>query len=112
MNVLYRNKEVYPQIDKPFRCIDIHNRKAYIALWVHPLHETVDLTTAFFGTNHILMPLSTSDHTHIIMINNPRLFPTHYRISQFMLVIHIYIPLSYLRKSSHFNEPFQRTSHN
>ena len=28
MNVLYRNKEVYPQIDDPFRCIDIYNRKA------------------------------------------------------------------------------------
>ena len=36
MNVLYRNKEVYPQIDDPFRCIDIYYRKACVALWVHP----------------------------------------------------------------------------
>ena len=27
---------VYPQIDKPFRCIDIYNPKASVALWVHP----------------------------------------------------------------------------
>ena len=39
MNVLYRNKEVYPQIDEPFRCIDIYNRKASGPLWVHPLRE-------------------------------------------------------------------------
>ena len=37
MNVLYRNKEVYPQIDTPFQCIDIYNHKASVALWVHPL---------------------------------------------------------------------------
>ena len=37
MNVLYRNKEVYPQIDEPFRCIDIYNRKASVPLWVYPL---------------------------------------------------------------------------
>ena len=36
MNVLYCNKEVYPQIDDPFQCIDIYNRKALVALWVHP----------------------------------------------------------------------------
>ena len=28
---------MYPQIDKPFRCIDIYNRKASIALLVQPL---------------------------------------------------------------------------
>ena len=36
MNVHYRNKEMYPQIDKPCRCIDTYNRKASVALWVHP----------------------------------------------------------------------------
>ena len=36
MNVHYRNKEVYPQIDKPFRCIDTYSRKAPVPLWVHP----------------------------------------------------------------------------
>ena len=36
MNVLYRNKEVYPQIDEPFRRVDIYNRKASVPLWVHP----------------------------------------------------------------------------
>ena len=25
------------QIDEPFRCIDIYNRKASVPLWVHPL---------------------------------------------------------------------------
>ena len=34
--ILYRNKEVYPKIDEPFRCIDIYNRKASVVLWVHP----------------------------------------------------------------------------
>ena len=33
MNVLYCNKGVYPQIDDPFRCIDIYNRKVLVALW-------------------------------------------------------------------------------
>ena len=28
---------MFPQIDKLFRCIDIYNRKAPVALWVHPL---------------------------------------------------------------------------
>ena len=40
MNVLYHNKEVYQQIDEPVRCIDIYNRKASVALWVHPLTNT------------------------------------------------------------------------
>ena len=30
---------VYPQIDKPFRCIDIYNPKAFLALWVHPFRR-------------------------------------------------------------------------
>ena len=34
--ILYRNKEVYPQIDEPFGCIDIYSSKAIVALWVHP----------------------------------------------------------------------------
>ena len=34
--ILYRNKEMYPQIDEPFRCIDMCNRKASVVLWVHP----------------------------------------------------------------------------
>ena len=34
--ILYRNKQVYPQIDEPFRCIDIYNRKASVVLWLHP----------------------------------------------------------------------------
>ena len=42
MNVLYRNKEVYPQIDEPFRCIDIYNRKASVPLWVHPFNHRDD----------------------------------------------------------------------
>ena len=37
MNVLYRNKEVYPQSNESFQCIDIYNRKASVALWVLPL---------------------------------------------------------------------------
>ena len=40
MNVLYRNKELYPQIDEPFRCVDIYNRKASVPLWVHPFRVT------------------------------------------------------------------------
>ena len=39
MNVHYRNKEVYPQINKPCRCIDTYNRKASVALWVHPFTQ-------------------------------------------------------------------------
>ena len=27
---------MYPQIDKPFQCIDIYSRKPSVALWVHP----------------------------------------------------------------------------
>ena len=27
---------MYPLIDKPFRCIDIYSRKAFVALWVQP----------------------------------------------------------------------------
>ena len=30
---------MYPQIDKPFRCIDIYSAKPSVALWVHPLSE-------------------------------------------------------------------------
>ena len=41
MNVLYYNKEVYPQINKPFRCIDIYNRKTSVTLLVHPLMLSV-----------------------------------------------------------------------
>ena len=29
--MLCRKKEVYPQIDKPFQCIDIYSRKASVA---------------------------------------------------------------------------------
>ena len=36
MNPFYRNKYVYPQGDEPFRSIDTYNRKASVALWVHP----------------------------------------------------------------------------
>ena len=32
MNVLYRNKKVYPQINKPFQCIDINSSKAIARL--------------------------------------------------------------------------------
>ena len=49
MNVLHHNKEVYPQINKPFRCIDIHNRKAYIALWVHPFTHVDGLSLDYGG---------------------------------------------------------------
>ena len=53
MNVLYCNKEVYPQIDDPFRCINIYNRKAFVALWVHPcmcnIQYELYLEKMFFG---------------------------------------------------------------
>ena len=39
INALSPKKKVYPQIDKPFRCIDIYNSKAYITLWVHPFMQ-------------------------------------------------------------------------
>ena len=32
---------MFPQIDKPFVCIDIYNRKAPVALWVHPLTQSL-----------------------------------------------------------------------
>ena len=32
-------KKLYPQIDKPFRCINIYSRKASIALWYTPLRS-------------------------------------------------------------------------
>ena len=38
--ILYRNKEVYPQINEPFRCIDMCNRKPSVVLWVHPFTLT------------------------------------------------------------------------
>ena len=37
MNGHYRNKEVLPQINLPFRFIDIYHRKPSVALRVHPL---------------------------------------------------------------------------
>ena len=48
---------MYPLIDKPFRCIDIYSRKAFVALWVQPLteisvlkdiHETVTFPILLF----------------------------------------------------------------
>ena len=41
---------MYPQIDKPFRCIDIYNRKAYIALWVHPFTLTQSTQSGLVST--------------------------------------------------------------
>ena len=32
---------VYPQIDKPFRFIDIYNPEAFVALWVHPFRHAI-----------------------------------------------------------------------
>ena len=33
---------MYPQIDKPLRCINIYSCKAFVALWVHPFsHQNV-----------------------------------------------------------------------
>ena len=40
---------VYPQIDKPFRCINIYNPKVSVARWVHPLTKTIFSS----GTNRL-----------------------------------------------------------
>ena len=46
MNAIYRNKEVYPKSDEPFRCINIHHRKASVSLSCINSHMHIEKTYA------------------------------------------------------------------